>query len=265
MKFELAATILAAGRASAFHLKARDTHDWHPPVYGDVRGPCPMLNSLANHGYLPRNGKDITENRTIEALGTALNIDSELAQFLFEAAVTTNPTPNATTYSLSDLVRHNILEHDASLSRVDYYFGNPQPFNQTVFDQTRSYWTDPIINVQQAANALWARMETSNATNPNFTLSELGESFSYGESAGYIIVLGNKTTGTVPRDWVEYLFENERLPLEVGWTRRTDTITMDDLLDMLGQVYAAAPNNQGATKRKRNNPRALHMGFRASA
>lgn len=23
---------------------------------GDVRGPCPGLNTLANHGYLPRNG-----------------------------------------------------------------------------------------------------------------------------------------------------------------------------------------------------------------
>ncbi|RYP66388.1 hypothetical protein DL769_006050 [Monosporascus sp. CRB-8-3] len=265
MKFELAATILAAGTASAFRLKARDTYDWHPPAYGDVRGPCPMLNTLANHGYLPRNGKDITENRTIEALGTALSIDSELAQLLFEQAITTNPAPNATTFSLNDLVRHNILEHDASLSRVDFYFGNPQPFNQTVFAQTRSYWTTPIIDVQQAANARWARVETSNATNPNFTLSTLGERFSYGESAAYIVILGNKITGTVPRDWVEYLFENERLPLEIGWTRRTGSITRNDLEDVMQQIYAATPNNNATTNSWRGNPRALHMAVRASA
>lgn len=77
-----------------------------------------MLNTLANHGYLPHDGKDITENITINALGTALNIDAEISHFLFQEAITTNPTENATTFSLDDLVRHNILEHDASLRYV---------------------------------------------------------------------------------------------------------------------------------------------------
>jgi hypothetical protein len=33
-------------------------HAFQMPDYaaGDVRGPCPGLNTLANHGYLPRNG-----------------------------------------------------------------------------------------------------------------------------------------------------------------------------------------------------------------
>lgn len=75
-----------------------------------------MLNTLANHGYLPRDGKNIDLNRTVTALGIALNIDEEISEFLYDEAITTNPSyPNATTYSLSDLVRHNILEHDASL------------------------------------------------------------------------------------------------------------------------------------------------------
>jgi hypothetical protein len=39
-----------------------------------------------------------------------------LAEFLYDEAITTNPSyPNATIFSLADLVRHNILEHDASL------------------------------------------------------------------------------------------------------------------------------------------------------
>ena len=83
-----------------------------------VRAPCPMLNTLANHGFLPHDGKDITEERTIAALWTALNINATLSQFLFANAITTNPTPNATTFSLDDLDRHNILEHDASLRLV---------------------------------------------------------------------------------------------------------------------------------------------------
>ena len=31
-------------------------HAWVAPKNGDQRGPCPGLNALANHGYLPHNG-----------------------------------------------------------------------------------------------------------------------------------------------------------------------------------------------------------------
>lgn len=74
-----------------------------------------MLNTLANHGYLPHDGKNLTLDIVINALDTALNIDAELSTFLHGEAVTTNPTPNATTFDLDHLSRHNILEHDASL------------------------------------------------------------------------------------------------------------------------------------------------------
>ena len=60
--------------------------------------------------------------------------------------------------------------------------------------------------MQQAANARLARVQTSNATNPTFGLSDLGTGFSYGESAAYILVLGERVSGTVNRSFVEYLF-----------------------------------------------------------
>jgi len=57
-----------------------------------------------------------------------------------------------------------------------------------------------------AADARLARVKTSNATNPTFGFTQLGEEFSLGESAAYILVLGDRVSGTVPRSWVEYLF-----------------------------------------------------------
>lgn len=165
-----------------------------------------MLNTLANHGFLPHDGKDISEARTIQALGRALNIDKKLSEFLFEEALTTNPHTNATTFSLNDLSRHNILEHDASLSRQDAYFGDNHDFNQTIFDETRSYWPHPIIDIQAAARSRQARVNTSIATNPTYNMSELGLDFSYGETAAYILILGDKYSGKVNRSWVEYLF-----------------------------------------------------------
>lgn len=74
-----------------------------------------MLNALANHGYLPHDGKDISKEHTITALGNALNIDKEFATALYQNGISANPDANATTFSLSDLTRHNVVEHDASL------------------------------------------------------------------------------------------------------------------------------------------------------
>jgi hypothetical protein len=91
-------------------------------------------------------------------------------------------------------------------SRLDAYFGDNADFNQAVFDETRSYWTDEIINITTGAAALAARKATSNATNPTYELSDLGTGFGFGETAAYILILGNKTTSTVNRTLVEYLF-----------------------------------------------------------
>lgn len=35
------------------------TNQWQPPGPDDVRGPCPFLNTLANHGLVNRSGRDI--------------------------------------------------------------------------------------------------------------------------------------------------------------------------------------------------------------
>lgn len=57
-----------------------------------------------------------------------------------------------------------------------------------------------------AANARVARLMTSNLTNPEYSLSNLGSEFSIGESVAYLSILGSKETGTVPKTYVEYLF-----------------------------------------------------------
>jgi hypothetical protein len=78
-----------------------------------------MLNSLANHGFLPHDGRDIDEDTTIAALEDALNVDRSLAEFLHSQAVTTVlNSDGSNTFSLDDLSNHGILEHDASLRFV---------------------------------------------------------------------------------------------------------------------------------------------------
>jgi hypothetical protein len=77
-----------------------------------------MLNTLANHGFLPHEGRNFTLPVVRHALGTGLNISNDITDLLFNFALRTNLAPNATTWGLDTLGNHNILEHDASLRSV---------------------------------------------------------------------------------------------------------------------------------------------------
>ncbi|KAK0654314.1 Chloroperoxidase [Cercophora samala] len=208
---------------------------WHGPKAGDVRGPCPFLNTFANHGFLPRSGKYITHKDLADGLLNAVNFDANISAFLFDFAVSTNPEPNSTWFSLDHLSRHNVLEHDASLSRVDAFHGHADIFNQEAFDETRSHWGD-IVDVQSGVSAIVARMKTCKSTNPQYSISQLGEAFILGETAAFISILGDFQTITVDKRRVEYLFQNERLPTTLGWKRPETQFTTDILIGNLQTV-----------------------------
>ena len=40
----------------AQHIDVSNAHAFIAPGASDLRGPCPAMNSLANHGYIARNG-----------------------------------------------------------------------------------------------------------------------------------------------------------------------------------------------------------------
>jgi len=77
-----------------------------------------MLNTLANHGFLPREGRNFTLPQIKHALGNAISVGDDISELLYNFALTTNPGPNTTTWGLDTLGNHNILEHDASLRYV---------------------------------------------------------------------------------------------------------------------------------------------------
>ncbi|KAG6614069.1 Aromatic peroxygenase [Phytophthora cinnamomi] len=75
------------------HLDLTGEHKYFRPGGDDVSGiknsaaknhrsPCPALNVLANHGYIPRDGKNVTPLLLQEALVEVYNLDLSLAEFL---------------------------------------------------------------------------------------------------------------------------------------------------------------------------------------
>jgi len=80
--------------------------------------------------------------------------------------------------------------------------------NKTVFDQTKTHWTSPVIDVQIAANARAASIAISGAMNPTFNLTYSANK-GFGEPAAYLLALGDIKTHTVPRAWVEYFISKQ--------------------------------------------------------
>ncbi|KAI7267204.1 Cloroperoxidase [Hortaea werneckii] len=216
-------------------------HEWAPAGPDDFRGPCPMLNTLANHGFLPHDGKNLTQEVVTKGLGDGLNFAPALTQTMFKQALPANPDyPNATTFNLDQLNRHNVLEHDASLSRLDAYNGNNHVFNQLVFDETKKYWTEPIITAEHIANSKLARMLQSKATNPEYRFTNTTESFSIGEILAPFIAFGDAQNATVRRDLTVYFFEFERLPVELGWRRKDEETPLSAIVDLMEKLSNAS-------------------------
>lgn len=91
-------------------------------------------------------------------------------------------------------------------SRTDDYFGNNHVFNQTVFDQTTSFWTADTLTPEMLANSKLARQIDSRAFNPEYTFTSDMEDFSIGEVIAPIVAFGDLDTGNVERALVEYFF-----------------------------------------------------------
>ncbi|KAL1624662.1 hypothetical protein SLS56_007725 [Neofusicoccum ribis] len=261
MKF----TILPAALTFTLAYGQGSPYEWAPAGPDDFRGPCPMMNTLANHGFLPHDGRNITRANAIHALNTGLNFATDLAGIMWDQAIIANPEPNATFFTLDNLNRHNVLEHDASMSRADAYLGNNHVFNQTIFDTTTAFWTEPILDRIQLTNGKLFRQLVSRSENPEYTFTQTTEAFSLGEVGAPVIVFGDHESVTVNRSLITYFFENERLPVELGFVKQAEPISLE-AVTRISEILANAsnlitPSNATAAHKRRD----LHAGLFFSA
>ncbi|KAH9907362.1 Chloroperoxidase [Xylariomycetidae sp. FL2044] len=247
---KLISTIIALSNSIALARAACPALAWALPGPEDERSPCPMLNVLANHGFFPHDGKHLTREIVVEAFASVLNIEESFASTMYDGGLACNTRlPNATDFSLGDLNNHDsILESDGSLSREDFYFNRYQVFNSTVFDESKSYWaSSDTIDVRSAAAAHLARVADSRARNPEFNATWTPERAdrSWATAALYISMMGDNAAGTAPREWVEYMFEQERFPAD--WHKPTQQLTLATFTDLKERIVAAG-NNSTATE-----------------
>ncbi|KAF8860756.1 hypothetical protein BDZ45DRAFT_703680 [Acephala macrosclerotiorum] len=191
---------LAGGIPDARRMKKRSTfnpeaqlidvhgeHEFIMPNYtaGDVRGPCPGLNTLANHAYLPRNGV-ATIAQYIDATNKVWGMGKDISTILAVYGtvfggniVSLNPSggysssanPENLLDNLGGLLgeprglsgTHNIFEVDGSNTRGDLYdpIGNNNDVNMT-------YFTRLFNNLDVMMDFAVERFLQDISYNPNF-------------------------------------------------------------------------------------------------
>jgi len=119
-----------------------EAHPYQAPGPTDVRGLCPTLNTLANHGYISRDGIT-TFAEAANAIQTAYAISFDLAAVLSLLGLLAGGDLPSGKYSIGGqdsrvpnslgpvygIDSHGRFEEDVSVNRGDTYFGDSHSFN----------------------------------------------------------------------------------------------------------------------------------------
>ncbi|KAL3430675.1 putative sterigmatocystin biosynthesis peroxidase stcC [Aspergillus tetrazonus] len=237
--FGLVPTFFLFGSAAA----ELDFEQWHPAGPGDLRCGCPAMNSLANHGFINHNGSNITVNEVIPLMQEVFHLSEELATIVTGLAVLSADDPASGNFNLDMLNRHNIFEHDASLTRKDFYLGGDgHTIDKPTLDEFLGYFEGKEwIDLNDAAAARYARVLDSREKNPSFLYQDQQLITSYGETIKYFRTMVDPRSNKTSAEFVRILFTEERLPVREGWQRPREEISGFSLASDVVQLALRTP------------------------
>ncbi|KAI9641942.1 hypothetical protein NHQ30_009811 [Ciborinia camelliae] len=250
-------------------------HQFIAPKSTDIRGPCPGLNTAANHNFLARDGIT-TFNELVDAQQNLYNVGYDLANLLAFFGVSndgdmmtqklsigcdaTSRTssqlpllPLPLTGSEPGLNGHNKFEGDTSLTRNDYFLGKDDnySFNGTLFGMMTET-TGGNYNRDGLAKYRYERYQQSLQDNPNFYFGPLSLLL-YGAASFLYELMPSGTKGYVADyDTISSFFGaekntdgsysfngNERIP--DNWTNRVTPYSNADVTTEILKLYLEYP------------------------
>ena len=188
---------------------------WHPATDGDQRGPCPALNTLANHGVIAHTGQNISDAELASAFADVFRMDQG-ASDIFIGAIKDlkNSFGNLDLYTLC---AHNVLEHDASLVRLDVNKDTEltmcSNIEQSYLDELLAHSNNGYINRADIRAYRSVRYESSQTTKgANFTFGFKQAIASWGEAGLLFMIFGND--GKIPAASLKTFLGSETLPAD---------------------------------------------------
>ncbi|KDR72032.1 hypothetical protein GALMADRAFT_143376 [Galerina marginata CBS 339.88] len=210
-----------------------EDHPWKPLRPGDIRGPCPGLNTLASHGWLPRNGI-ASPSQIVTAVQEGFNMENDLALFVTYGAhlvdgnvltdrlsiggktALTGVDPPAPAI-VGGLNTHAVFEGDTSMTRADFFFGNNHDFNETLFDELVDFsnrFGAGKYNYTVAAEFRFQRIKDSIATNPKMSFISPRFFTAYAESTFPVnfFIDGRQNNSQLDLSVARGFFQDSRMP-----------------------------------------------------
>lgn len=219
--------------------------------YIKARGPCPGLNSLANHGFLPHSGKNITIIDLLRGAYLGLGVSPEIS--IVVGAAELIKSYRLAAFDLHELSNHGFIDHDCSLSRADIGDGNNNDFNETIWSVPLEVLMNYTIITPEAIGAARSARDLFDiAHNPNQQCGARSIAIGALENGLLIQSLGGKPE----LEWVRSIFEQQRIPTNLGFRPKpivlnnavgVATVGLESLLsqpnltDLLGNVVIKTP------------------------
>jgi hypothetical protein len=219
-------------------------HVWKAAGAGDLRSPCPALNTAANIGYLPRSGSNLTAEMLATAVVNIYNVDPSFAKTLAEQGFSGVAAKGAKHITLADLSKHDAVEHDASLTRKDEKQGDNHSVQKDLVEALiADAAPSTYLSIATLAKSR-ARRERESKAAGSPALSLKATTLAYGEAALVLQTLGHlgdqkgKTGFNVPAEAVRQWMGKENLP--DGWTKPPKAITSSSTSLLAAEILALA-------------------------
>ncbi|PPQ75923.1 hypothetical protein CVT24_002505 [Panaeolus cyanescens] len=211
----------------------QNAHGFCAPQEGDIRSPCPALNTMANHGYIPRDGKNLSASAIKTGLQECYGLSTPLAAFLTYVGFLI--LGKFRPISLHDIGVHGKIEHNASLVHGDTPEGEvyaPIKIHQDLLDKFLQQDVKPskaeveataggadiekkwLLNFEDVARARVRREKECHPVNA------VHQEIARGEMAIILGVWETQAEGGgkvgAPAEWIRRWLGEERLP--DGWS-----------------------------------------------
>ncbi|KAK8038700.1 Cloroperoxidase [Apiospora rasikravindrae] len=219
---------------------------WKAAGPDDSRGPCPMMNTLANHGYLPHNGRNISVDNIADAIFAATNWSRDFGLIPGAGAFAALGVAAGGTIELKQLDNRTAgIERPASLARPD----DSNTVSPPRVDAVLADSADPQYISAASLGASRRRLEKISP------LTEAQQSPARGEAAFIVTLL---LDGDVPdatadaegaaaraselrafKDYTRVFLAEERLPVELGWKPSKRLVQLADMSPVSAAIAAA--------------------------
>ncbi|ETL97844.1 hypothetical protein L917_04951 [Phytophthora nicotianae] len=185
------------------------------------RSPCPALNTLANHGHIPRDGKNLTPAVLGDGIMKVYNFDKKVLDVIFLAL--------PSKFTLADLGDPNFIDHDASLVHDDSFF-QVEPFkvNKTLVGELLASaehiggHSGRVLTTNTMARFRRRREIECARDNPKFSMSALASFVANGEASFVLQGLGDYTISV---EHAQSFLVDERIPTDYRPSKTPITIT----------------------------------------